>query len=200
VEIRKLQLPGDRISARNDTNGDGWTISGLAAVFYNGREETEFVMQRRRDGRPSLVERIMPGAFDRTLKDRPDVLLLFNHNSDLPLARSPRTLRLWTDRRGLHYRFDAPDSPNGDNVVEAVRRGDVSGASFGFTVIDEIVRMENELTIRELHEIALTEISLTSFPAYKKTSAQLGVEGRRSSMEILRARLDLDLLEMEDLR
>ncbi len=71
-------------------------------------------------------ERIAPGAFAGVLDA--DVRCLLNHDASQVLARSKSgTLRLHDEQRGLRFEADLPDSPLGENVREAVRRGDIDG-------------------------------------------------------------------------
>jgi HK97 family phage prohead protease len=53
------------------------------------------------------------------------------------LARSTNgegTLELVVDKIGVKYRFEAPDTSLGDEVLSGVRRGDIRTSSFAFTV------------------------------------------------------------------
>jgi len=125
-------------------------IGGYAAVFNNFREK---------------IDR---GAFKNSLKSK-DIVALWSHDSNVVLGRTGNgTLELREDDHGLAFDLDLPNSPWGENAFEAIKRGDVKGVSFGFTVKKEDWdRGEN--TIRTLKEIDLIEISPTVFPAYKQT-------------------------------
>src|SRR5689334_2288993 len=80
-------------------------ISGYAAVFYDGSPGTEYQMWQ------GFSERIMPGAFDRCIREGHDVRALFNHDPNYPLGRtSAGTCRLSIDKRGLKYEIDPPNS------------------------------------------------------------------------------------------
>ena len=58
-----------------------------------------------------VVERIMPGAFDRSIRESSDARSLFNHYSDFVLGRtSAGTLLLSKDSRRLRHDIDAPDN------------------------------------------------------------------------------------------
>jgi HK97 family phage prohead protease len=80
-------------------------------------------------------EIIQPGAFDRVLSKRKlDVVAFFDHEGQ-PLGRtSAGTLRLSTDDRGLGYEVDPPDTQLGRDVLTLIRRRDLFGSSFAFTV------------------------------------------------------------------
>ena len=66
------------------------------------------------------------------------MLCLLNHNEDKGvLARSNKgvgSLTLSIDDRGLKYSFEAPNTALGDELLEGLRRGDISTSSFAFTV------------------------------------------------------------------
>jgi HK97 family phage prohead protease len=70
--------------------------------------------------------------------DNSDVLCLLNHNEDKGvLARCNKgngSLRLTVDERGLKYTFEGPKTALGDELLEGLRRGDITTSSFAFTV------------------------------------------------------------------
>jgi uncharacterized protein len=122
-----------------------------------------------------FVERIAVGAFDSVLGD--DVRALFNHDSNLILARSKNgrgTLRIGIDDTGLWYQFAAPDTSYGRDLLESIRRGDVDQSSFGFTVAKDEWREVNGIPQRTILKLArLTDVSPCVFPAYPDTSVAL---------------------------
>jgi len=82
-----------------------------------------------------FVEIIKPGAFTKTL-DESDVRALLNHNSDQVLGRmSAGTLKLWEDDRGLRAEIHPPDTSAGRDAVALIKRGDLTGMSFGFRAV-----------------------------------------------------------------
>lgn len=145
-------------------------ITGYAAVYYNGHRSTEYELF------PGAIERIMPGAFSGVLGGAPDVRGLFNHDPNYPLGRSAAgTLRLMADDKGLRYEIDPPDSEMGKTVMEALRRGDVSGSSFSFGLNKgdaEWRDMPDGSEIREIKSFSrLYDVGPVTFPAYEGTSA-----------------------------
>jgi len=125
-------------------------------------------------------EVLAPGAFDKVLsrRSKPDVVLTYNHNPDLLLARtSSGTLSLASDEKGLRFSADAPDTQLAKDLSTLIRRGDLTGASFAFTVspsaeswtTDE--RGQAIRTIREVQE--LYDVSIVATPAY--SAASVGV-------------------------
>ncbi|TIS53033.1 MAG: HK97 family phage prohead protease [Mesorhizobium sp.] len=141
-------------------------ISGYAVVF--NRETTVGDVFR---------EKIAPGAFDKSLRERPDILALWNHNYDRPLGRtSSGSLDLRSDRIGLWFGLNPDETtPDGLTAIGTVRRQDVRGCSFGFTVTRETWDEgdDTQLPLRTVEEAVLWEVTLTPLPAYPETSASL---------------------------
>jgi hypothetical protein len=142
--------------------GDGNTFVGYAAVFNSDSEPLPF------------TERILPGAFTRSLKSRKrDIRLYVNHDSNMVLAsRRSGTLTLTEDDRGLRVEAELPDTTAGRDMRELLRAGIVDKMSFGFTIPRGGDRWSEDGRTRELREVALHEVSVvTGFPAYEGTSA-----------------------------
>ena len=132
-----------------------------------------------RDRGQRFVEIIEKGAITEELLQRSDVKCVFNHDPEALLARYNRgegTLKLTIDDVGLRYSFDAPNTVDGDKVLELVRRGDLGGSSFKFaTNGDKGVRYyrENGELMRSVDEIAwLADVSPVIDPAYVQTSVE----------------------------
>lgn len=163
------------VTARADS--DKRTIEGYASVYYDGTPETEYWLWS------DCVERIAPGAFDRAIKED-DCRALFNHDSNCVLGRTTnKTLRLNSDKKGLRYEIDPPDTQLGRDVQELLKRGDVSGSSFGFEIRkvkwEEERDAENRTTyIRTITEAKLWDVGPVTYPAYEGASS--GVRGNRS--------------------
>ena len=121
-----------------------------------------------------FVERVAPATFRSTL-NQSDVRALFNHEADHLLGRSSTgTLRLSEDDHGLRYEIDLPATTLGRDVAELLRRGDISGSSFGFrTISDEWSETDDGYPLRTLTEVALRDVGPVTFPAYSSTEASL---------------------------
>jgi HK97 family phage prohead protease len=163
------------------TSGDGESqrpqIAGYAAVF-NTRSALLF---------GTFVEEIAPGAFDDVMGD--DVRALFNHDPNFVLGRTrSNTLRLEIDSRGLAYTIDPPETQTvRDLVLTPLKRGDVTGSSFGFRVApdgDEW-RREGEIIVRTIHKLAeLRDVSPVTYPAYGDShAAQRSLESWKKMAE-----------------
>lgn len=126
------------------------------------------------DGLP-FRETIGRGSFEGVLP-KSDVFALLNHDQSRGiLARwkgQPITLYLEIDSTGFRYTFVAPKTSLGDELLEYIRRGEVTESSFAFTVEkDEWRKGEDgiwERTIKQFGEIF--DISPVYNAAYSQTS------------------------------
>lgn len=149
-----------QIEVRED--GDDLTIEGVAAVI---NRTTDLGWYK---------ERIAKGAFDDVMKD--DVVALFNHDPNYPLARTgakgDSKLDLFLDNEGnLAYRFKAPNTSIGKDMMENIRTGIVSKSSFAFTIKEDEWERGKETDIRTIKKIKrLYDVSPVTYPAYSDTS------------------------------
>ena len=122
-------------------------------------------------------ERIAPTAFQRALEaPETDVRALVNHNPAMVLGRqSAGTLRLSTDKEGLRFDVDLPDTSYARDLRELVARGDVTGASFGFIPgEDEFATAPDGKQVRTHTSVAkLIDVSPVTFPAYEGAGVAL---------------------------
>jgi hypothetical protein len=82
---------------------------------------------------PGFQERLLPGCFDRALRES-DPVCLFNHNADLVLGRYKNgTLRLTSDKHGLFFSCELPNTQAASDVHESIKRGDVNACSFALS-------------------------------------------------------------------
>lgn len=150
---------------REVENG-GMTFEGYAALFDSASEPLPF------------IERIAPGAFRGSLKQRNDIKLLWNHDTGLVLGSSRAgSLSLQEDSRGLKVRAELPNTTAGRDAAELLRRGDVDAMSFGFSVPRDGDSWNADGTERTLNQIRLHEVSIVAFPAYSATAGTTSVRG-----------------------
>jgi hypothetical protein len=169
MERRTISSELSRLEIRED--GQPPRIEGYGAVYFRaGDPGTEYRLWA------DTYERIMPGAFDEAVKA--DVRSLFNHDPNIILGRNrgnAATLRLTLDSTGLRYSVEPPQTALiRDQVLEPIRRGDVSGSSFMFRPTKvgwvEEDRDGRTVDVRELHAVELFEVGPVTFPAYEATS------------------------------
>lgn len=131
-------------------------------------------------------EKIAPGAFKDALKDS-DVRALFNHDPNLVLGRNAAgTLALSEDSVGLRYEIVPPDTQTAKDLVESIRRGDVSQSSFAFSMrnggIQEWEDLSDGTSLRTIKKVArLYDVSPVTYPAYPDTES-----GVRSAEEVFK--------------
>lgn len=106
-------------------NEEKRTVEGYALLFDTPSDGLSF------------TEVIKRGALDGVL-EKSDVFALLNHDQRRGvLARSKYgkgSLSLSVDDKGLKYRFDAPKTALGDELLENIRRGEIGESSFCFDV------------------------------------------------------------------
>jgi HK97 family phage prohead protease len=123
-----------------------------------------------------FTERIMPGAFSKSIQ-KDDVRALVNHDPNQLLGRTKSgTLALREDEHGLFYEITPPDTTAARDVIESIKRGDMDGSSFGFSVPeggDNWVKGEDGKQLREVREVKLYDISPVTYPAYPSTSVAI---------------------------
>lgn len=148
-------------------------LRGYAAVFNQISEDLG-----------GFREQVAPGAFAETIQ-QDDIRALWNHNDDLVLGRNRSgTLRLREDSRGLAIEVDLPDTSWARDVAELVRRGDVSGMSFGFRTIEDSWERTAGGELRTLRKVRLFDVSPVTFPAYPQTDVALrSLEAWRQSQD-----------------
>ena len=78
---------------------------------------------------------------------------------------------------------DVPGTALGNDVLELVKRGDVSGMSFAVAVIPDGERWErrNGEPVRIITDMRVPEASVVAFPCYEQTDAQVAERALRRS-------------------
>lgn len=135
----------------------------------------------------SYTEVIKRGALDGA--DLTDSRLLVNHDmTRIPLARTPKTMQLTITEKGLEMRAELPDTEEAKTAYTAVKRGDLTGMSFAFTVPDGGDSFDAQTNTRTITKIdKVYEVSLVNFPAYPTASAEAR-STRAESLKKLEAR------------
>lgn len=143
-------------------------IEGYGSVFYDGTNGTEFNLY------DNIFERIDPKAFDGLLGD---CVALFNHDANQVLGRTPATLKLTVDTRGLKYTIQPPETTLGKDLVKSIARGDIRGSSFGAIIEKSVWSKEGTKEIRTITRFSrLLDVSPVTYPAYRGTKATMRSE------------------------
>ena len=160
-------------------------------------------------------EIIKRGALDGAdLKDVP--LFIHHQGRAIPLARSRNnnvnsTMQLTVDDRGLSFRakLDIENNAEAKSLYSAVKRQDVTGMSFSFTVREEKwLNVDTDLPTREVIKFEkIYEISALWSPQYDETNImardetldsvdKLALENARSKQGLDNSRNELEILKL----
>lgn len=146
-----------------ETRGVAKIIRGYAIVFNRLSENLGF-----------FREQIAPEAMDRTLSDHIDLRALVDHDSSRILGRiTAGTLRVEKDGQGLVVEIDPPQTTSGQDIVESVRRRDVTGMSFAFRTLKDMWDETTTPPTRTVLDMLVREVSIVTFPAYPQTEVAL---------------------------
>lgn len=179
---KEMEKRATRLEIRQ-TQGDAEsrTISGYASSF-----DEDYTLIYDYWGE-KFYERVMPGAFAKSLAQRTDQVMLLNHDYDKLVGKRGVNLTLEEDEKGLRFEIDLPNTRDGNDLLEMVRSGLIDGCSFGFYVTDEDVRWDDKNNMyRDIKEVELREITATPFPAYSSTTIS---ENRSINVAELRSKL-----------
>ena len=151
------------------------TIEGYAVVF---NQRSVFLPDWNK-GR--MVEEVMlPGSITEELIAKSDVVANIDHDNSRMVARSVNgegSLHLSLDEHGLKFSYEAPQTNDGETVLQGVRRGDFRGCSFAYTCDEDTgVHYEkndkdSRALIRYVDEVnGLYDVSVVIHPAYPQTN------------------------------
>lgn len=183
MKIEQLCTRSVEFRASEGAPGDGHTLEGYAAVFDQDTEINSW------EGH--FNERIAPGAFKKTLRERKPVMQ-FDHGRDARTGSVPIGVfdEIREDGKGLFVNARVFDNPVVEPIRQAIEAQAISGMSFKFRVVrDEwrdnagkIVRGDQLLQLlygdagdrgplqRTIKEVQLSEAGPVVFPAYAGTS------------------------------
>ncbi|MFE4649288.1 HK97 family phage prohead protease [Streptomyces sp. NPDC056707] len=184
---RDLQraAPFELLRDQGDTEGDGRTMSGYAALFGEATEIDSW------EGR--FTETIRKGAFRKTIREQVPVMQ-FDHGRHPLIGSIPigSIADLREDDQGLYVEGRITDNWLMQPVRDAIAEGTVNGMSFRFEVVREewrdvngkLVKPDEVLDLlwmpgdrgplkRELIELKCRELGPVVFPAYAGTSVSV---------------------------
>lgn len=190
VVPRFLERTVDFLPIRaDDTEGDGRTFDGYAAVFDTVTRINSW------EGR--FDEKIAKGAFRKSIRERMPVLQ-FDHGHHPYFGSMPigAIRKLNEDDKGLHVDARLHADPFFGPLREAISSKSIHGMSFRFEVMkedwhykgkritdpDEVMRLiygryddedDDEVVVRTLKELKVPELGPVVFPAYAETTASV---------------------------
>lgn len=181
-EVRTFKSMEIRVDRKE---GESPKIIGHAAVFNSPTTIRGFF--------GDFVEEVAPGAFEESIGED-DIRGLFNHDPNYVLGRNVAgTLELEEDDTGLAYEIDPPETTAGKDTLISIERGDVTGSSFGFNVIEEKWEFsddEDKPDKRTLVKVKLWDVSPVTFPAFDDTDVAVRKhKERRTAYEARQAEI-----------
>ena len=186
-ERKPLEQRTYTFEVRAEDTESGHIITGRPIV-YNSRTDLGW-----------FDEIIEQGALDGA--DLTDVRFLVNHDTrKIPLARSRRnngnsTMQMSVDSFGLNLDkvdLDIENNSDARALYSAVKRGDITGMSFMFSIDDEEWEdLESDHPTRHIWKIgSVVEVSAVTFPAYESTDiyarSKEALDNARSAVETAR--------------
>ena len=162
----KLDRRSYDFEVRAEETETGYILTGRPIV-YNSKTDLGY-----------FDEVIRQGALDGA--DLTDVRFLVNHDvSKIPLARSRRnngnsTMQFSVDEMGMvieWVKLDVENNAEARALYSAVKRGDVTGMSFMFSIDgEEWDNLRSDHPTRYITKIGtVVEVSAVTFPAYEST-------------------------------
>lgn len=157
--------------------------------YYNSKLETRSISEPEKEDKkyiegyfikfdeitellPSVYESITRESVEYSLSQFKEVKALYNHNMDIVLGRtSNNTLELRVDDTGLYGIIEVNmDDPQAVGTYYRIKRGDIDGCSFGFRIIEEDTKEDEQSLHYNIRKMELLEISPCVFPQYSGTS------------------------------
>jgi HK97 family phage prohead protease len=158
VEVRGAEYGPTRIELREDDDGEAKGITGLGIPTGVTADIGWF------------TEEIDPAAVRHAVTEDWDIRGLFNHDPNMLLGKTGSgTMSIRSAKAGLEY--DIPELPETRaDVLESVKRRDIDGNSFSFTVgIEEWdEREELDKPHRRIKQFGrLFDVGPVTYPAYE---------------------------------
>ena len=172
-------------------DSDSRILSGYAAVFNSESKDLG-----------GFTEMISPTAFEGVI-ERSDVFAVLDHDRNKVLARSKMgkgSLELNIDQKGLQFRFESPNTTLGNDVLSMVKRGDLTDASFCFTVEDESwQKREDGSYLRTINKIGdLFDVAICYNGAYPESYTEVALRSLDKFKEELRAAESVEEEDSDD--
>lgn len=123
------------------------------------------------------IEYVNRGAITQDLIDSSNITFNINHNDDYMMARWNKgqgTLDIQLKEDGVYFKFDAPPTDKGDELLWNIRHGNIYECSFAFTMPDDQAMRwfrneDDELCGEVLRIDGLYDLSAVTTAAYPDT-------------------------------
>ena len=172
--------------------GDSRKIEGRSIVFNSLSQDFG-----------GWKEKISPDAISDEIINASDILFLLNHSDSRGILGRKRkgSGSLLTEIRedGVYFSFDAPQTSLGDELLEYLRRGDITQCSFAFTVDDDDWKEQEDgtyiRTIKKFHKIY--DMSAVYTPAYTDTEVKCARFAEIKAQEAEEAKRKMEEMERQ---
>lgn len=172
--------------------GDSRKIEGRSIVFNSLSQDFG-----------GWKEEISPDAISDEIINASDILFLLNHSDSRGILGRKRkgSGSLSTEIRedGVYFSFDAPQTSLGDELLEYLRRGDITQCSFAFTVDDDDWKEQEDgtyiRTIKKFHKIY--DMSAVYTPAYTDTEVKCARFAEIKAQEAEEAKRKMEEMERQ---
>ena len=172
--------------------GDSRKIEGRSIVFNSLSQDFG-----------GWKEEISPDAISDEIINASDILFLLNHSDSRGILGRKRkgSGSLSTEIRGdgVYFSFDAPQTSLGDELLEYLRRGDITQCSFAFTVDDDDWKEQEDgsyiRTIKKFHRIY--DMSAVYTPAYTDTEVKCARFAEIKAQEAEEAKKKMEEMERQ---
>lgn len=148
-------------------------------------------------------EKIVPEAINEDIINASDIFFLLNHSNNRGvLARQKNgfgSLKTSIREDGVYFSFEAPKTSLGDELLEYLRRGDITQCSFAFTVKDD--KWERQADNSYLRTILrfdkIYDMSAVFKPAYDATEVKCARFSEIMAQEAEEAKRKIEELEKQ---
>ena len=172
--------------------GDSRKIEGRSIVFNSLSQDFG-----------GWKEEISPDAISDEIINASDILFLLNHSDSRGILGRKRkgSGSLSTEIRedGVYFSFEAPQTSLGDELLEYLRRGDITQCSFAFTVDDDDWKEQEDgtyiRTIKKFHRIY--DMSAVYTPAYTDTEVKCARFAEIKAQEAEEAKRKMEEMERQ---
>lgn len=146
-----------------------------------------------------FVEKIMPGAFGRALKQADEIPVLLDHDKDRVLATTKDgTAKIYEDNIGLRAIVEISDA----EVIKKANQDLLRGWSFSFITLEDEKQSGKQFEERTIKDLILQEISIIDerkIPCYAATSIEMRSQDDLCFVEYRSGEFDATINRKEEL-
>ena len=166
--MKNLEIRLNEVTLESVTTSE--TDTDLVVEGYVN--ETGKWSHKMRSKKGPFIEKIMPGAFKKALKNNNDIHFLAEHDSNKILASTRNnSLTLSEDEKGLKMKASISKTTYGKDYYQLIKDGILRNMSFGFFPIKDTWKKNSQgILERSISELALFEVSVVTNPAYPTTA------------------------------